>query len=438
MAVTGIAPGTALLLRWAGADPAGERAARARVADALRSAVPVPVPVPVPGAPPVTGPGPVRGAVVTTAARALDDLAAAPVRQVPAGGPRPVVLLLPGQGSQHHGMATGLYREEPVFRAAVDEVLGAWGAEGEAIRADWLGSAARPGIPIDDGRRAQPLLFAVDHGLGRLLLSWGVTPAEALGHSAGEVVAATLAGVFTVAEAVALVRGRVRAAARIPPGGMLAVAASADELGPYLSGQVAVAAVNAVRRTMLAGPRAELAVVAARLASDGVTLRPVPATTPFHSPAMEPAVAAAELAFDARPRPPRFPVRSGYTGRLLTAEEAGSARFWARQMADPVRFGPALTALLGAGDRLLVECGPGRVLSSLAVRQRAVRGGGSAVLSMLPGDRAERSGRAGHGDRSAVLETAAALWCEGHDLVLDGHRPGAGLPRGHRSPSPSS
>ncbi|MEU9235237.1 acyltransferase domain-containing protein [Streptomyces subrutilus] len=405
MTVTGVAHGTARLLRWAGADPAGERAARARVLDALRSGAPVPLPVP----------GPVRGAVVTTAGRALDEVAAAPVRRVPAGGPRPVGLLLPGQGSQHRGMATGLYGGEPVFRAAVDEVLEAWGAEGEAIRADWLGAPAGAGVPIDDGRRSQPLLFAVDHGLGRLLLSWGVTPAEALGHSAGEVVAATLAGVFTVAEAARLVRGRVGAAARIPPGGMLAVAASADELDPYLSGQVAVAAVNAPRRTMLAGPRAELAAVAARLARDGLTGRPVPATNPFHSPAMEPAVAAAERAFDALPGPARFPVRSGYTGRLLTAEEAGSARFWARQVVDTVRFGPALTALLDAGDRLLVECGPGRVLSSLAQRQHAVRSGASAVVSMLPGDLP---------DRCAVLGVAAALWCEGHDLVLDG-RPAA-------------
>lgn len=406
MTVTGTTRGAALLLCWAGADPEGERAARAGVADALRAGAPAPRPVP----------GPVRGAVVTTADRALDDLAAAPVRRVPAPGPRPVALLLPGQGSQHPGMATGLHRDEPVFRAAVDDVLGAWGAEGEAIRADWLGVGAGPGVPIDDVRRAQPLLFAVDHGLGRLLLSWGVAPAEVLGHSAGEVAAATLAGVFTVAEAVALMRGRVRAAAPIPPGGMLAVAESADALGPYLSGQVGVAAVNAERRTTLAGPRAELAAVAARLARDGVGARPLPATTPFHSPAMEPAVAAAEEAFDASPGPARFPVRSGYTGRLLTADDAGSARFWARQVADTVHFGPALTALLDGGDRLLVECGPGRVLSAFALRQRAVRAGGSAVLPLLPGDRP---------DRAAVLEVAAALWREGHDLV-----PGfAGEPR---------
>ncbi|MGA4837471.1 acyltransferase domain-containing protein [Streptomyces sp. G45] len=367
MTAADITPGAARLLRWAGADPAGERAARARVADALRAGARPPRPVP----------GPLRGAVVTTAARALDDLAAAPVRRVPPGGPRPVALLLPGQGSQHHGMATGLYREEPVFRAAVDQVLEAWESEGEAIRADWFAARAEAAVPIDDARRAQPLLFAVDYGLGRLLLSWGVTPTEVLGHSAGEVVAAALAGVFTVTEAVAVVRGRVRAAAAVPPGGMLAVSASPDELAPYLSGQVAVAAVNAVRRTMLAGPSDELAAVAARLARDGMTLRPVAATSPFHSPAMEPAVAAAERAFDARPRPARFPVRSGYTGRPLTAREAGSARFWARQLADTVHFGPALAALLDGGDRLLVECGPGRVLSSLALRQPAVGAGGA-------------------------------------------------------------
>ncbi|MQS05868.1 acyltransferase domain-containing protein [Streptomyces alkaliphilus] len=410
MTVTGTVRGSARLLCWAGADPPGERAARARVAEALRAGAPVPRPVP----------GRLRGAVVTRAECALEDLAAAPVRRVPAGGPRPVVLLLPGQGSQYHGMASGLYREEPVFRAAVDEVLAVWGAEGEAIRADWLGAPAGAAIPVDDARRSQPLLFAVGQGLGRLLLGWGVRPVEALGHSAGEVVAATLAGIFTVTEGAALVRDRVRATVPIPAGGMLAVAASVDRLAPYLSGQVAVAAENAPHRTLLAGPRAELAAVAARLARDRVVLRAVPATAPFHSPAMEPAVAAAERAFRASPGPGRFPVRSGYTGRPLTVHEARSARFWARQLADPVRFGPALTALLRGGDRLLVECGPGRVLSDLAHRQDAVRAGKSAVLSMLPGHRS---------DRAAVLEVAAALWCEGHALTVDAeHLPaGAGL-----------
>ncbi|QDY75230.1 acyltransferase domain-containing protein [Streptomyces qinzhouensis] len=406
MAVTVAVHDTARLLCWAGTDPADERAARARLARALRTGTALPVPGAVAG--------PWRGAVVTTPGRALADLAAAPARQVPAQGPRPVALLLPGQGSQHHRMASGLYREEPVFRAAVDHILELWGAEGEAIRADWLDTGTGPGprIPLDDGRRSQPLLFTIDHALGRLLMSWGITPAEVLGHSAGEIAAATLAGVFTTAEAVTLIRDRVRAAARVPAGGMLTVAASPGELGPYLSGQVTVAAVNAPRRTMLAGPHPELAATAARLTHAGLMWRPVPATSPFHSPAMEPAATTTEKSFHAHPGPARIPVRSGYTSRLLTPEETHSPRFWARQMTDTVHFGPALTELLNSGDRFLIECGPGRVLASLATRQPTVHTGNSTVMSLLPGDRP---------DHTAVLETAAALWREGHHPTPHNH-----------------
>jgi acyl transferase domain-containing protein len=126
---------------------------------------------------------------------------------------------------------------------------------------------------------------------------------------------------------------------------------------------------------------------------------------------MEPAVAEAARAFTATPRPARFAVRSGYTGELLTPAQAGSATFWARQIVDTVRFGPALTRMLGDGDRLLVECGPGRTLSAFALRQRAVRTGASAVLSMLPGD---------CDDTAGSLHVAAALWCEGHDVAVPG------------------
>lgn len=387
------------LLLWSGADERAAQQARTALAAGLDS----PERVLRRG-----GPGPVRGAVVTTVAGAARDLADAPSSPARPGGPRPLALLLPGQGSQHAGMATALYRDEPVFRHAVDDVLDRWLPEGAAMREDWLGDS--PAVCIDDVRRAQPLLFAVDHGLGQLLLSWGVVPSALLGHSAGEVAAATLAGVFTVAEAVDLVRGRVTAAVPIPSGGMIAVAAGEVELAPYLAGQVAVAAVNAGRQTMLAGPQDQLDAVAARLEADGVTLRVVPATTPFHSPAMEPAVAVAEAGFRAAPRAPRLPVWSGYTARPLTAQDAGSARFWARQIADPVRFGPALTALLDEGDRLLVEVGPGQTLTAFARRQRAVRTGASAVLPMLPGGAT--------GDGTAVLGVAAALWLEGHDVTV--------------------
>jgi acyl transferase domain-containing protein len=301
-------------------------------------------------------------------------------------------------------MATGLYEREPVFAGAVDEVLDLFGDP--VIRAEWLG-----GADLDDVRRAQPLLFAVDYALGRTVMSWGVRPIAMVGHSAGEVVAATLAGVFTLAEAVTLVRERVRAAVKIPSGGMLAVAASVPQLEPYLVGDVAIAAVNAARQTMLAGSDAPLARVRAQLDAEDFTVRPVPATTPFHCGAMAPAVQEAERTFRARPRPPVVTVYSGYTGEILTVEEAMSPNFWARQLTDTVHFGPALDRLLDDHNVVLVEAGPGQTLTSFARRAKAVRTGASAVLPLLPPGPGAPSG-----DWACVHSVMVALRTEGYEL----------------------
>ena len=290
-----------------------------------------------------------------------------------------VVLMFPGQGSQHVRMAAGLYGQEDVFTEVVDEVLGLFEAEGLAVREEWL-----EGREIDYVSRAQPLLFAVDYALGLTVLSRGVRPVALIGHSAGEVVAATLAGVFTTAQAVSLVAGRVRVAVTIPSGGMLAVAASENQLLPYLRGDVAIAAVNAAKQTMLAGSDAPLAEVRAQLEADEFTVRTVPATTPFHSPAMEPAAQEALRSFDIRPRPPRLTVYSGYTAALLTEQDAVSPSFWARQITDTVFFGPALAALLDAHGGILAEAGPGQTLTSFARRAKAVRAGRASVLPLLP------------------------------------------------------
>jgi acyl transferase domain-containing protein len=407
------------LLIWSGRDAADEAAVRQRLREALTGIPPERFATFPTVFPPAAPAGPVRAAVVTDA----EGAAAAVDRAVAAGGdpagtvaaPRPVVLLLPGQGSQHAAMAAGLYEREPVFTAAVDAVLDLWGGFGEQVRADWLGD--RPVIGIDDVRRAQPLLFAVDYALAQLVLSWGIRPVAMLGHSAGEVVAATLAGVFTLPEAARLVEDRVRHAVDIPAGGMLAVAAEAEKLRAYLTGDVAIAAVNARRQTMLAGSVAPLGRVEKRLRAAELTVVTVPATSPFHCPAMAPAAAAAERAFAGiRPRPPVRTVYSGYTGDLMRAEDAMAARFWCRQLTDTVYFGPALDRLLAAcGDVILVEAGPSQTLTSFARRHPAVgRGGGSVAVPMLP---ARAQGPLA--DRAAVRAVTARLWTEGHDLSLE-------------------
>ncbi|MGC4879702.1 acyltransferase domain-containing protein [Micromonospora sp. DT43] len=294
-----------------------------------------------------------------------------------------VALLFPGQGAQRPGMATGLYRGDSDFRRHVDEVFALWGPEGDAIRADWL--AADPVVPLDDLRRSQPLLFAVGWGLGRSVLDRGVVPTALLGHSVGEVVAATLAGVLSLPDAVRVLADRIAHLAEAPPGGMLAVAATPEQVQPYLGKAVVLAAVNGPRQVLLAGPDEPLARTTQRLREAGVTCQSARSTVAFHSPAVAAEAARAEPLLRTMPlRPPRLPVYSCYTGVRMTPAVATDPQYWARQPVAPVWFAAALDAVCATEPAVLLEAGAPHGLTALARRHPAVRRGGSTALAALP------------------------------------------------------
>ncbi|MFE1595083.1 acyltransferase domain-containing protein [Nocardia sp. NPDC058705] len=313
-------------------------------------------------------------------------------RPMPTAGPEPlpVALLLPGQGAQHPGMATGLYGHDEAFTGASDEVFAALGAEGGRVRDDWLGE--RPRVPMDHVTRSQIMLFTIDYALGRTVESWGVRPVALLGHSVGEMAGAVLAGIFAVADAARLMLDRVTRLAEGPVGGMVAVAAAPDTLAPYLRGGVVVGAHNAPRQTVLAGPEPQLGEVIGLLREQGIVCRTVPASTPFHSPVLAPLAARAEPAFAAvRARPPSLPLISGYTAAPLTSDQAADPAWWSSHPAAPVRFWPALDSLLRGPDLQLVECGPGRGLTAIARRHPAVLAGRSRSLPLLPAGPADQA-----------------------------------------------
>ncbi|MFI5911647.1 SDR family NAD(P)-dependent oxidoreductase [Dactylosporangium sp. NPDC051541] len=337
------------------------------------------------------------------------------VRAVAPKRPAQVALLFSGQGAQYAGMGAELYATEPVYRAAVDRCA-------ELLR-EPLGLDLRDLLhgAEDDRLRptaiAQPALFTVGYALARLWQSWGVEPAAMLGHSIGEYIAATLAGVFTLPDALQLVATRGRLMQALPPGSMLAVLLDADGVRRYLPDGVAVAAVNTPETCVVSGPTSLIDELATELVVAGVGTTLLQTSHAFHSPMMEPALAAFHDAVAAVPRhAPRMPFLSGLTGDWITEEQATDAAYWTRHLREPVAFAAGVATLLAHGEWLLVECGPGRQLTDLA---RAQTPKGAPPMPSLPG--------AGHGDGDwAVLSAAAArLWVAGIELDADALAGGA-------------
>lgn len=339
---------------------------------------------------------------------------AVPVFESGDGGPR-VVLLLPGQGSQHQGMAHELYRYEPAFAEAVDQFFDRCGPTGGQLRSDWL--ADDPVVPLADATRAQPLLFVTAYAIGRLLERQGVRVQAAVGHSVGELTAAALAGVFDEAAGARIMLARSRSMRVAPHGGMVAIGASGSVLRHLLpeldaTGTVDIGAENSPSQAVLCGPEPALSRTCAALRALGMPGVAVPSRQPFHSTAM--AAAAAEFSRGVAREllsPPRFPIYSTRTAALVSDAEAVQPGFWGDQLRRPVLYWRALERMFAdVPDALVVETGPGQVLSTIARRHPAVRGGRATVLAMLPGPRALPRAAREHWRRTldTLLERAAA------------------------------
>jgi len=395
----------------------------------------------------------VAGDAADAARRLSDAEAPLPLARAAGGGDevtaRPVAFLFPGQGAQHPDMARRLYEDEAVFREALDEALDLYrGDGGGGTTADlrgWLFPAAgadpeAAAERLRDTAVAQPALFAVEYALARLWISWGVEPAAMLGHSLGELVAACLAGVFSLADGMALVTTRGRLMAAAPEGSMLAVPLPAAEVEERLAsmdssgggadavaenqhwaGQVELAAVNQPDRVTVSGPEAALAAFAEALAADGIQARPLHTSHAFHSASMETAmepfraaVAKVDLA------PPSIPFVSNLTGTWITDAEATDPGYWARHLRATVRFADGLATLLDeAGDEpALLEVGPGDTLSTLARRHPGR--GQRPVISCLPHPRQAGDGRRGD-SRVSVLEALGRLWMAGAEIDWPGY-----------------
>lgn len=342
-------------------------------------------------------------------------------------GPPRIAFLFPGQGTAYPGMGTEIYRAEPIFCERLDEGL--------RIASRYLGSELRSLIYPEDTSSAealaalnetayvQPALFIFECALAALLQHWGIQPDVMIGHSLGEYVAASLAGVMRFEDAVAVVCARGRLMGSQPRGTMLAVQAAEDAIKPLLSPGLAIAAINAPSSCVVSGATAEVEELEQRLSAADIANRRLRTSHALHSPMIDSVLAPFAQAVASVPlNPPSIPYLSNVTGNWINSAECTSPEYWARHIRNAVRFADGIRLLAEPGT-LLIEVGPGRTLTSLA-RQNVP---GCDAVYTIPGSPSLS-------DAAELCRAVGHLWL--HGVAIDWQASQAATP-GLRAPLPT-
>jgi non-ribosomal peptide synthase protein (TIGR01720 family) len=329
--------------------------------------------------------------------------------------PRQVVFLFPGQGAQHPGMGRGLYETEPAYRAEIyrcaEMLRPHLGLDIRELLMPPIGGEDAAAERLRETSLAQPALFAVEYATARLWMEWGVRPAAMLGHSIGEYVAACLAGVFSLADALALVAARGRLMQSMPGGVMLSVSLPVEQVSEMLPGGVSVAADNAPRSCVVSGDEDAVAALEARLADAGVRHKRLHTSHAFHSPMMDPVLAEfTALVGRVARKAPELPWISNVTGTWITPDEAADPAYWARHLRGTVRFREGLATVSALPGAVLLETGPGQSLSAVVEAQD---GDVPCVATM-------RQPRETAHDAQFVFRALGRLWADGVDVDWQG------------------
>ena len=319
-----------------------------------------------------------------------------------------VAFVFTGQGSQYSGMARLLNQCCPAFQEAFDRCA--------ALLVPYLSQPLHEVVFSDGVAQAdlnntgytQPALFAVEYALAETWRSFGVKPSIVAGHSVGEIVAATVAGVLGLEDGIRLVARRSALMATLPAGGtMAAIAASEQDVAAIvgLATDVSIAAVNAPTQTVISGPIAAVDAVCASFAGRGVRYQRLSVSHAFHSSLMDPILEAFEreiqsIAFAA----PRLQLVSNLTGRMAGADELMQPRYWRRHLREAVRFGDCVRTIERHKPDCVVEIGPQPTLLSLF---GAASTDGPALVPSL---------RKGCHDWEQMLKGVSALFLAGAEI----------------------
>lgn len=356
-----------------------------------------------------------RVLVCRDAAEAGQTLESLDPRQVLSGAQelkdRPVAFMFTGQGAQYVNMGAELYETEATFRVEIDRcaeiLLPHLGLDLRELLYPASEESAEAAEQLNQTQFTQPALFVIEYAMARLWIQWGLHPNAMIGHSIGEYVAACLAGVFSLEDALALVAARGSLMQSLPSGTMLAVPLPEQEILPLLGQNLSLAAVNAPNMCVVSGPQAAVEEIERRLASQGIGVQRLHTSHAFHSAMMDPILEAfqAQVAGVTR-NAPKLPCISNVSGDWLTPEQATDPAYWARHLRQAVRFAHGVEKLFKEPTQILLEIGPGRTLSTLATRHPG-KGTDHAILSSLRHPQDQQS------DAAFLLTTLGKLWLAG-------------------------
>ena len=331
---------------------------------------------------------------------------------------RPVVFMFSGQGSQYVNMGRELYQLEPLFREQVDLCAGLLKSHlgcdiRDVIYPDekTIGEAT---CRLEQTAFTQPALFVIEYALAKILEVWGIRPQAMIGHSIGEYVAACLAGVFSLEEALLLVATRGQLIQSLPAGAMLAVALTEKEVHPLLGEKLSLAAVNATSMCVISGAEEAIGTLKNGLLEKGVGCTILHTSHAFHSHMMEPVLPLfLDHVLRVNLKSPKIRYVSNVTGKWITAEQATDPAYWASHLRQTVRFSDGVADLKAGEDPILLEVGPGRTLAGL-VQQYTNNAVTPVVLSSLPHPKEQES------DSAFLQKTLGRLWLAGANIDWSG------------------
>lgn len=349
-----------------------------------------------------------------------------------------IVFMFTGIGDHYVQMGRGLYEKIPYFRDILDkcaaelrpylgvsitELLYPQETPTETASFDLAAMLGRQ-KPVNQQENsaeahlqkteiAHPLVFSIEYALSQLLQHWGVRPDALIGYSLGEYVAATIAGVLSLEEALLLVAKRAQLIQALPLGKMLAIPLSKTAVTPYLNNHVSLSAHNGQSLTILAGETEAILSVQQQLLEQQIACRLLDTTHAFHSHMMQPATM--ELTSIAQLFPckaPQIPYLSNVTGNWITAKQAADPTYWSQHMCQPVQWFTMLQTLLNQDDTVqLIEIGPGQSLSSFVKQHpQCKQEQYSAIHPTL------RYSYDQQNDHQFLLSTLQKLWLSGIDL----------------------